>query len=41
MITGKVDLKETGSNDVGWIQLARGIGQWRVVVNLIMKLRVS
>jgi hypothetical protein len=36
----KMDLKETGTNEVNWIQLAQDRVWWRAFVNTIMKLWV-
>jgi hypothetical protein len=36
----KMDLRETGWNDMDWINLARDTDQWRVVVNTTMNFRV-
>jgi hypothetical protein len=32
----KVGIKETGCEEVDWIHLAEGRGQWWVLVNMIM-----
>jgi hypothetical protein len=37
----KVDLKETGCEDVDWIQLAPDRDKWRVLVNEVMNLQVT
>jgi hypothetical protein len=36
----KMDLREIGWGDVGWIRLAQGRDRWRAVVNAVMNLRV-
>jgi hypothetical protein len=33
-------LREIGWGSVEWIQLAKGKGRWRAVVNMVMNLRV-
>jgi hypothetical protein len=35
-----MDIKETGYEDVVWIQLVQDMDQWRAVVNTIMNLLV-
>jgi hypothetical protein len=35
-----MDLRETGWSGMNWIDLAEDRGQWRVLVNTVMKLRV-
>jgi hypothetical protein len=35
----KRDIKELGMNDADWIDLARGKGKWRAVVNMVMNFR--
>jgi hypothetical protein len=37
----KIDLRETGFGDVGWIHLAQDRDRWRALVNTVMNLRVS
>jgi hypothetical protein len=37
----KMDLREIGWDDIDWIDLAQSRGQWRALVNAVMKLRVS
>jgi hypothetical protein len=37
----KMELREIGLEVVDWIQLAQDRDQWRVIVNTVMKLRVS
>jgi hypothetical protein len=37
----KMDLREIGRGDMGWIDLAQDRYQWRALVNIIIKLRVS
>jgi hypothetical protein len=32
----KLDLKETGWGDMGWIDLAEDRDQWRALVNMVM-----
>jgi hypothetical protein len=36
----KMDLKEIGWDDVGWIDVAQDRGQWSVLVNMILDLWV-
>jgi hypothetical protein len=36
----KMDLREIGLSSVDWINLAQDRGQWRVLVNTMMNLRV-
>jgi hypothetical protein len=36
----RMDLRETGWEDVEWVQLAQDRGQWRAVVNAVMNIRV-
>jgi hypothetical protein len=36
----KMDLREIGWNGLDWIDMAQDRGQWRVLVNTVMKLRV-
>jgi transposase len=36
----KMDLREIGWDGMDWIDLAQGRGQWRALVNTIMKFRV-
>jgi hypothetical protein len=36
----KIDLREMGWDDVGWIDLAQDRGQWRALVNTVMNLGV-
>jgi hypothetical protein len=36
----RMDLREIGWEDVGWVQLTEDRGQWRAVVNTVMNLRV-
>jgi hypothetical protein len=36
----KIDLRETGWDGVGWINLAQDWDQWRALVNTVMNLRV-
>jgi hypothetical protein len=36
----RMDLRETGSGSVYWIQLAQDRDRWRAVVNTVMNLRV-
>jgi hypothetical protein len=35
-----MDIKETWSNDVDWIDLAEDRDKWRAVVNTVMNLRI-
>jgi hypothetical protein len=35
-----MDLRETGSGGVGWMQLAQNGDQWKALVNMVMKIRV-
>jgi hypothetical protein len=37
----KTYLKEVGTEDVDWINLAQNKGQWRAVVNTVMNRRVA
>jgi hypothetical protein len=37
----KVDLHEVGCGGMDWIGLAQNIDRWRVLVNAVMKLRVT
>jgi hypothetical protein len=37
----QIYLKEIGSSDVDWIDLAQDRDQWRALVNTVMNLRVS
>jgi hypothetical protein len=37
----KMDLRETGSDVMDWIELAQDKDQWRALVNMVMNLRVS
>jgi hypothetical protein len=36
----KMNLRETGSGGMDWIDLAQDRGQWRALVNTVMNLRV-
>jgi hypothetical protein len=36
----KMDLRETGWGDMGWIDLAQDRDRWRVPVNTVLKLRL-
>jgi hypothetical protein len=36
----KMDLREIGFGDVGWIDLAQDRYRWRALVNTVMNLRV-
>jgi hypothetical protein len=36
----RMDLRETGWENVGWIQLAQDRDRWRALVNAVMNLRV-
>jgi hypothetical protein len=36
----KIDLREIGWNDMGWIELAQDRDQWRALLNTAMNLRV-
>jgi hypothetical protein len=36
----RMDLRETGSGSVDWIQLAQDTYRWRAVVNMVMNIRV-
>jgi hypothetical protein len=36
----KMDLREIGWNGMHWIDLAQYRGQWRALVNTVIKLRV-
>jgi hypothetical protein len=36
-----MDLREIGWGGIDWIHLALGRGQWRVLVNRVMNIRVS
>jgi hypothetical protein len=36
----KMDLKEIGCGDVGWIDVAQDRGRWRALVKTVMNLRV-
>jgi hypothetical protein len=37
---GRMDLRETGWDDMDWIDLAEDTDQWRDLVITVMKLRV-
>jgi hypothetical protein len=37
----KIDLRETGWDGMGWIDLAQDRDQWRTLVNTIINFRVS
>jgi hypothetical protein len=37
----RMDLREIGWKDVGWIHLVQDRGQWWALVNTVMKLRIS
>jgi hypothetical protein len=37
----KMDLRETGLEDMNWIRLAQDRGRWRAPVNTIMKFWVQ
>jgi hypothetical protein len=36
----KIDVKETGWEDVDWIHLAQDTDQWRALVNAVMNFQV-
>jgi hypothetical protein len=36
----KMDLRETGWDDVDWIDMAQDRDQWRALVNMVLNLRV-
>jgi hypothetical protein len=36
----KIDLREIGFGNVGWIHLAQDRNRWRALVNTVMNLRV-
>jgi hypothetical protein len=36
----KMNLREIGWDGMDWIELAQDRGQWRVLVNMVMSLRV-
>jgi hypothetical protein len=36
----KMDLRETGSDGMDWIDLAQDRDQWRALMNTVMNLRV-
>jgi hypothetical protein len=36
----KMDLRETGFGDVGWIHFAQDWDRWRAIVNTVISLRV-
>jgi hypothetical protein len=36
----KMDLKETGWEDVDWMHLAQNRDQWRALMNALMNLRI-
>jgi hypothetical protein len=36
----KMDLRETGWDGMGWIDLAQDRDQWRALVNAVMNLRI-
>jgi hypothetical protein len=36
----KMDLRETGWDDMDWIDLAQGRDQWRALVNTVIKLMI-
>jgi hypothetical protein len=36
----KIDLREIRLGGINWIHLAQHRGQWRALVNMVMKLRV-
>jgi hypothetical protein len=36
----KMDLRETGWDDVDWIDMAQERDQWRALVNTVLNLRV-
>jgi hypothetical protein len=36
----KINLRETGWDDMDWIDLAQDRDQWKVLVNTVMNLRV-
>jgi hypothetical protein len=36
----KIDLREIGWDDMGWIDLAQDRDQWRALVNTVINLRV-
>ena len=37
----KMDIKESGMWDMGWIHLAQDRGMWRALMNAVMVLRVQ
>jgi hypothetical protein len=37
----RMDLREVGWSDVGWIGLAKDRNMWRALVNSVLKLRVQ
>jgi hypothetical protein len=36
----KIDLREIGWDGMDWVDLVKDRGQWRALVNTVMKLRV-
>jgi hypothetical protein len=37
----KMDLRDIGRDGVDWIDMAQDRGQWKALVNTVLKLRVS
>jgi hypothetical protein len=40
-VDGRMDLREKGWEVIDWIHLAQDRGQWQVLVNTVMNLRVT